>query len=373
MAALGLILLQLKWVVLQVFGSLIIAAGMSPVVRRATDPARGHIFGWRPPAALVVVVIYVVAAVVILGAGTILVGAAVDGLTTLAERAPQYAAEIRAWLDSLQQTYPVLAPLHVADLFGGVNNIATQIAGLLGQIASAATILLNVFGGLVNVLFILFMALYITVDGERIRDYALVFLPLSRQAQGRLLVTNISSRLGHWVVGQLLLSLIIGIVAGIGLGLIGVPGAAFLGVIWMIAEFIPGIGPFISAVPSIVLGFLAGPTTGVLAAIFSFTWSQIESNVVTPRLMGRAVELNPLMVLLALLVGNELLGLAGALLAIPAAAAIGVVVDELRRERVDSIRRQLAAQPNVSEAHLEAGPPTTAVVVSAADPLATPN
>jgi predicted PurR-regulated permease PerM len=146
--------------------------------------------------------------------------------------------------------------------------------------------------------------------------------------------------LSHWVVGQLLLALVIGTVAGVGLGLLGVPGAPVLGMIWFIAEFIPGIGPFIAAVPSILMGFLAGPTTGVLATVFTFTWSQIESNVVTPRLMGRAVEMNSLVVLIALLIGNELLGLLGALFAIPAAAAIAVIVDEFRRQRLEYLEQE---------------------------------
>jgi predicted PurR-regulated permease PerM len=211
---------------------------------------------------------------------------------------------------------------------------------VLDQVLGAASLLLTIFGGAVNVLFVLFMALYMTVDGERILDYVIVFLPLSRQTQARRITTNIADRLSHWVVGQLLLAGVIGTVAGIGLGLLGVPGAPLLGLIWFVAEFIPGIGPFIAAVPSILLGFLAGPTTGVLATIFTFTWSQIESNVVTPRLMGKAVEINSLVVLVALLVGNELLGLLGALFSIPAAAAIAVVVDEFRAQRVQSLEHQ---------------------------------
>ncbi len=161
------------------------------------------------------------------------------------------------------------------------------------------------------------------------------------------MVTNISLRLGHWVVGQITLSVIVGVGAGIGLGVIGVPGASLLAVVWAVAEFIPGIGPFISAVPSILLGFLAGPTTGVLAAIFTLCWSQVESNVITPRVMGRAVELNPLVVLVALLVGNELLGLAGALFSIPAAAVLAVIVDELRQERLAHVEEELALAPSV--------------------------
>ena len=127
---------------------------------------------------------------------------------------------------------------------------------------------------------------------------------------------------------------IMGTGAFIGLTIIGVPGAPLLALIWAVAEVIPGIGPFISAVPTILLGFAAGPTTGVLATIFTWLWSQVENNILVPRVMGHAVKLNPLVVLVALLVGTQLLGLAGALFAVPAAGALAVVVDELHQERL---------------------------------------
>jgi predicted PurR-regulated permease PerM len=197
------------------------------------------------------------------------------------------------------------------------------------------------------------MALYIVIGGNAMRDYLLIFLPHERQPQARRIVTDIAARLGHWVIGEFVLCVIVGLGAGIGLGLIGVPGAGMLAVIWAIGELIPGIGPFISGVPSIVLGFLAGPEVGVPATIFTIAWSQVENNILVPRVMGRAVKLNPLIVLLALLVGNELLGLAGALFSIPAAAAVAVIVDELHAAR----QRQLA---------LEAAPASEPLMVPSA-------
>jgi len=335
MVALAFALLQLKFVIIQVFAALIVAAGMAPLVARATDPHKAHIFGWRPPKAVVVVLIYLVIGILLLVFGSIIITNAVNGLNALVARAPEYATRIDAWVASVQALNPVLADLHLIDLMGGTSGISQALSSILGQALGVASLLLTIFGGAVNVLFVLFMALYMTVDGERILNYVIVFFPLSRQPQARRVMTNIVDRLSHWVVGQLLLALVIGAVAGIGLGLLGVPAAPVLGMIWFIAEFLPGIGPFIAAVPSILLGFLAGPTTGVLATIFTLAWSQIESNVVTPRLMGKAVEINSLVILVALLVGNELLGLLGALFAIPAAAAIAVVVDELRQQRLE--------------------------------------
>ena len=216
---------------------------------------------------------------------------------------------------------------------GGANGITPWAVSMLGSLLNVASLLLALFGGAINVVFVLFVALYLTVDGPAIRDYLLVFLPASRQPQARTVVTDILSRLGQGVVGEMVLCLIIGTGSAIGFSLIGVPGAAFLGVVWAISELIPGIGPFIAAVPSILLGFVAGVDTGIIALVFTIVWSQVENNIVVPRVMSHAVKLNPLVVLVALLMGYELLGLAGALFAVPLAAALAVIVDEFHAAR----------------------------------------
>jgi predicted PurR-regulated permease PerM len=197
-----------------------------------------------------------------------------------------------------------------------------------------AGLLTAFLGGAINVIIVLFIALYMTVDGAAMRDYMLVFLPASRRPRARRIIANMSWRLGQWVVGQLVVCVLVGLGAGIALALLGVPGAALLALLWAVCVVIPGIGPFISAVPTIVLGFTAGTTTGVLATVFAIIWSQLENNVMIPRVMDRAVKLNPLVVLAAVLVGKELLGLAGALFSIPLAAALAVMVDELHSERL---------------------------------------
>jgi predicted PurR-regulated permease PerM len=133
-----------------------------------------------------------------------------------------------------------------------------------------------------------------------------------------------------------MLCVIIGGGAWIGSAIIGIPYAAIIGVIWALAEFVPGIGPFISAVPTIILGFTVSPATGLIAALFCLVWSQVENNVITPKVLGKAAELHPLVVLVSLLIGAELLGAAGALLSIPFAAAVGVLVDELHDVRLRS-------------------------------------
>ena len=332
--ALVLVGLQLKWVLVQVFAATIVAAGMAPLVSRFTNPDRVPAGRWRPSPALVVVLIYLLVGLFVLVIGTILVRATLSQAAALAVRAPELANQLQAWYQNVIGYSSVLQQLDLWDMLGGTSGLTQWLLGATQQILNAAGLLAAIFGGAINVIFVLFMALYLTVDGPSMRDYLVVFVPISRRERARRIVANITSRLGYWVVGQLVVCVIVGLGAGVGLALLGVPGAALQALIWAVCVLIPGIGPFISVAPTVLLGFSVGPTTGVLATVFAIVWSQLENNVLIPRVMDRAVKLNPLVVLVAVLVGNELLGLAGALFAIPLAAALAVFVDELHQQRL---------------------------------------
>jgi predicted PurR-regulated permease PerM len=329
--------LQVKWVLVQLFAAAIVAAGMAPVVRSLTVSERAKSWPWRPPAGLVVIGLYLVIGLLLLVLGTILVQVLLEQGYALIQRMPRYALTLQSWYEAAIQRSTLLAELDPWALVGGANGVTQWAINILGTALNAATVLLALAGGAINVVFVLFVALYLTLDGGTIREYLLVFLPRDRQAQSRTVITHIANRLGQWVIGELVLCLIVGIGSGIAFSIIGVPGAALLGLVWAFAELVPGIGPFIAAVPSIVLGFVAGPQTGIIATIFTVVWSQIENNVIVPRVMGHAVKLNPLVVLVAILFGYELLGLAGALFAVPVAAALAVIVDELHHERVQHL------------------------------------
>jgi predicted PurR-regulated permease PerM len=328
--------LQVRWLLVQLFAAGIIAAGMAPVVNFMTVSTRAQTWRWRPPAALVIIALYVVVGGLFVALGAILLQVAFDQGAALLQRLPEYAARLQDWYSAMSARSTLLAELDPWSLIGGTRGITEWVVSMLGNLLNAATVVFAIFGGAINVIFVLFVALYLTLDGSAISEYLLVFLPRSRRAQSRRMVEHIAGRLGQWVVGEMVVCLIVGTGAAIAFSLIGVPGAAFLGVVWAIAELIPGIGPFIAAIPSIALGFVAGPETGIAATIFTFVWSQVENNVVVPRVMGHAVKLNPLVVLVAVFTGYELLGLAGALFGVPLAASLAVIVDELHQERLMS-------------------------------------
>lgn len=329
----------LREVVAQTLLALIISAGMTPIVDRLARPAPGtqlppgQARRWVAPRALVVIVLYAILISVIVVVGSVIVPPVVNEVEDLGRRLPIYVVEFQEWLQSLPERYPFI-PLSISQgLPDQLRSSATQLGGLLNQAAVVVGLLFGVLGGALNFVFILFLALYITSDASRIRRYLISFLPAERRIQADIVTAHMGDRLGGWVRGQLMLSLIIGSITLVGLWLIGVRYAVLLSVVAAIGEAVPMVGPIISAVPAVIVAFFQSPVQGILTLILYILVQQFENAVVVPKVMERAVALHPLAVMLALLIGGELFGVTGAILSVPVTAALAVVLEEVRRER----------------------------------------
>jgi predicted PurR-regulated permease PerM len=189
---------------------------------------------------------------------------------------------------------------------------------------------LGLLGGALNGIFILVLALYMTEDRDRIMRYLLSLVPFERRDQAGVVASRIGLRLGGWLRGQLLLSAIIGALTLVGLSIIGVRYAVLLAVLAAIGEAIPLIGPIISAVPAVIVALFDSPGQALKTVGLYLVVQQLENNLIVPKVMQRAVSIHPLAVMVALLAGGELLGVTGAILSVPVAAALAVILDEVR-------------------------------------------
>jgi predicted PurR-regulated permease PerM len=325
---------QLRSVVVQVLLAIILSAGMAPLVDRCSAAEPVGPWRWRPPRALVVLALYLALIVLIIVIGLLAVPPLAAEIEDLAGGLPNYVADFQAWLGALPSRYPFL-PVDLNQVLGAqLQAAATELVGLLGRALVVVRLALGVLGGALNAIFVLILALYITADSRRILDYLVAFLPEDRQEQAQRVAGHIGRRLGGWVRGQILLSAIIGAMTLVGLSLIGVRYAVLLALIAAVGEAIPMIGPIISAVPGVALAFFQSPLQGFLTLALYVLVQQLENNLVVPRVMSRAVSLHPLAVMLALLAGGELMGVTGAILSVPVTAALSVIVDEARRERL---------------------------------------
>jgi predicted PurR-regulated permease PerM len=281
-------------VFIEMFVSAIIAAAMTPLVNGVMTSRLMHRARWKPGRGLVVVATYLVVGVAIILFGLLVVRAIAREIIELAQNLPAYADAFGAWLTSLAASYPALQQLDMAQwIAANVETVMGALGTVLGGVLGVVSFTFGLFGVFITVIFITFMSLYLAMDAPRFRDYMVVFWPYSRQPQVSRLTNEMGFRLGHWAIGRSHPVFHHRRRRVAGLSLIA-PCMVLLGIIWAIAEFIPGIGPFVSAVPSIALAFTVSPEVGIAAAIFTLVWSQVENNVITPKVAGSAVELHPL-------------------------------------------------------------------------------
>jgi predicted PurR-regulated permease PerM len=324
---------ELQSVIVQFLLAVLVAAAATPLVNTLTVSERARCWRWRPGRGLAALLVFLAALLILVLGAVILVATVAPDLSGLSESVPVYVTRVQTAIDTLLAGNPELAA-RVNSALPSVETVLGGAAGLLGQASRLLGVATAVFSGVLYLIFTLILALYLTIDGDRIRRYLIQFLPLDRQAQAVLLSERIGSRLGAWARGEALLAAIIGGLTWLGALAIGLPYAAALALIAAVGELIPNLGPVIAAIPLIAVGFLSSPSQGLLAIALAILVQQLENNLIVPRVMGQAVNLHPVAVMLAILAGNQLLGIPGALLAVPVVASLSVILDEVQRERL---------------------------------------
>jgi predicted PurR-regulated permease PerM len=184
-------------------------------------------------------------------------------------------------------------------------------------------------GGVFGMLTILILAFYFLVDSDSlVRSFVRLF-PWRERARVEDACRRVSVKVSAWLGGQLLLAGIIGSSAAVGLWLIGVPYFYVLALIAAIGEMIPVVGPVLAAIPAIAVALSVSPTTALVVAVFFLIQQQLENHVLVPKVMERQVGVSAVTVIVALLLGGSLLGIVGALLAVPTAAILLVLFEEV--------------------------------------------
>lgn len=173
----------------------------------------------------------------------------------------------------------------------------------------------------------LILAFYWTLDGHKNKTALLMVVPLERRERARELTNEIQAKLGAFVQGQTLLGLIIGGMSFVAYTIIGLPYTLALAIIAGIMELVPVVGPILGAVPAIIVAYTVEPSKVLWVFVATVIIQQLENNLLVPRVMKRAVGVNPLVTLLALTAFGSLFGILGAVVAIPLAAIIQLLLD----------------------------------------------
>lgn len=205
---------------------------------------------------------------------------------------------------------------------GGGEAVGTVVGAVAG-----------VVGGLFGLFTILILTFYIMVEADTLRSTMLrLFAPKAR-ARVAAASADITLKVSAWLGGQLLLGGIIGATSALGLWLLGVPFFYVLALISAIGELIPVVGPILAAIPAVAVAASVSFNKVLLVIVFFIIQQQFENHVLVPKVMERQVGVSPVTVIVALLIGGSLLGIVGAILAVPTAAILQVVFTEIVAER----------------------------------------
>ncbi len=219
------------------------------------------------------------------------------------------------------------------EVFGVFRIDESVIQSQVGAISqNLLSITFTVVDNILTIIFLLVITFYLLLEKAELEKRA-ANLFVGREEKMRILLSQIEEKLGAWLRGQLILSLIIGLLSYIGLLVLNIPYALPLALLAGVMEIIPVIGPIVSAIPAILIGFSISPILGLVVAIMYLVIQQLENHLIVPQVMKRAVGLNPLVVILAIAIGGKILGFSGALLAVPLAVVVQIIASEILSER----------------------------------------
>lgn len=230
----------------------------------------------------------------------------------------------------------------------------------ISKLDDLATLLLtysiNLVGAITDVILVLIISIYMLLDAGRIGRYIRRLFPADKQAEADLFVKNSQNAVTHWVRGQAMMCLLIGISSGLGiwfLGLVGVwpEGSQYVVIfgVWAgITELIPYVGPILGALPPIIVALFASPWAALAVLLLFVFIQQIEGHILVPNIMGSMVGVHPLVVIFAVLAGAEMRGVLGMVLALPL-VALGREVIYFFKSRVTLENWRSAPLPVVEE------------------------
>lgn len=282
----------------------------------------------------------VVGALLVLVALAVLVsGACVLLWPTLREQAiqlqedlPPALAEIAAWFE---ERYLALTGQFGAPAAPIQDRVRERVMAEAANLLTGALPLLNtVVGAVAGGLIVFFAGLYLAVEPRAYFRGLISLVPRRGRPRAQRALEEVGATLRRWMLGTVIGMLVIGLLTTMGLWLLGIPAALALGVLAGLLEFIPFIGPILSAIPALVLALVISPTTAVWVLLLYIAIQQLESNLIMPLLMKGMVELPPALTVLVQVLMSLLFGFLGLLLAVPVLAAARVLIRTLYIEPV---------------------------------------
>lgn len=299
------------------------------IIASAISPAVNILRKIKIPRVLGALIVYILA----LGILGFLISLAVPSIAKdikeLSSNMPKYIDDLSAQFESFKR-----ASAKYQDIIVQLQNFLAGIGDFLRKSASNLfSTAINIFGGLLSFLIVLVISFYLSVQEKGVQRVLTSITPSRHRDYILNLWRRSQKKLGRWLQGQLFLGVIVGVLVYIGLSFLNVKFALLLAILAGVLEIFPYVGPVLAAIPAIILGFLQTPILGLWVLILYIIVQQLENYLIVPLVIGKVVKLNPVVVILALLVGGKLGGIPGMILAVPITAVVAEFFRDLVKRR----------------------------------------
>ncbi len=214
-----------------------------------------------------------------------------------------------------------------------INNVINNIPSVIKnwQIGGVSDRVFGFFSGIGSFVVVLVISAYVLSLKNGMKQTVSAFVPESQRKLFIKMFGDITRKLSLWFRGQLVLSFSVGLATFIGLWIMHVPYALILALVAAFTELIPMVGPVLGAIPAVIVALFISPVMAIIVAVFYILVQQLENHILVPQVMKKAVGLNPVIIISAMLIGAKLLGILGVILAVPVASSISVILKEWPR------------------------------------------
>ena len=329
------ILFLLLLLLLYLFRDLVLVILTAIVIASSIEPLAKWFIRRKIPRVLSVILVYLLSAGIFASLFITFVPLILEEVSNLSKSLPGYMSSVNIWPSinssgflSEKVVQSLSSNFSFDQIIGGLKLATNYTANGLWQTVN------SIFGGLVSFILIIVFSFYFAVQEYGITNFLRVVTPLKQEKYIIGLWRRSQLKIGKWMQGQILLALFIGLLVYLGLMILGVKYALLLAILAALAELIPLFGPILAAIPAILIGFLdGGISLGLMVLGLYVIIQQFENHLIYPLVVKKVVGVPPLLVIIALLVGVQLAGFLGIIIAVPVAAVLMEFINDLGEDR----------------------------------------
>ncbi|PIR69989.1 MAG: hypothetical protein COU47_00970 [Candidatus Niyogibacteria bacterium CG10_big_fil_rev_8_21_14_0_10_46_36] len=326
---LRVILFLLLFAFLYIIRNILAIAIFSVVIASAVEPAAIWFSDRKIPRVIGVLITYILAVIVLTAAFSLVVPPLFSEFSSLATDIPTFIQNVTE-PTVLAQYFPSL-PSSIGSILGSIGRELSQaISGFSGDFFQTVS---GIFGGALSLLVIVVLSFYLSVQENGIENFLRIITPLNYEDYVLNVWKRSKRKIGRWMRGQILLGVLVGVMSFLGLAILQVDFALSLAILAGVFELIPIFGATLAAVPAVILAFLQEPILGLLVLALYIIIQQIENNLVYPIVMRKAIGVHPALVILSMIIGAQLGGIAGVLLAVPIVVVIVEISNDIMAEK----------------------------------------